>query len=90
VHLIEKGRRYRAADGFLENTFYDKEPGGNTEELKKAAERSTFPAAYPLGALIRPSSDEDVVSPCIEWLDRQPTGSMVYVSFGSAGSLSVE
>jgi hypothetical protein len=26
----------------------------------------------------------------IEWLDRQTTGSVVYVSFGSAGSLSVE
>ncbi|CAD6215342.1 unnamed protein product [Miscanthus lutarioriparius] len=25
-----------------------------------------------------------------EWLDRQPTGSVVYVSFGSAGTLSVE
>jgi len=89
AHLIEEGRRYRAADGFLVNTFYDMEPG-NAEELRQAAERSTFPPAYPVGPLIRPISDEDAVSPCIEWLDRQPTGSVVYVSFGSAGSLSVE
>jgi len=89
AHLIEEGRRYRAADGFLVNTFYDMEPG-NAAELRQAAERSTFPPAYPVGPLIRPISDEDAVSPCIEWLDRQPTGSVVYVSFGSAGSLSVE
>jgi len=89
AHLIEAGRRYRAADGFLVNTFHEMEPG-NAEVLEQAAEQGTFPPAYPVGPLIRPSSDEDAVSPCIEWLDRQPTGSVVYVSFGSAGSLSVE
>ncbi|KAG2657389.1 hydroquinone glucosyltransferase-like [Panicum virgatum] len=89
AHVIEEGRRYRAADGFMVNTFHEMEPG-NAEELKQAAEQGTFPPAYPVGPLIRPSSDEDAASPCIQWLDRQPTGSVVYVSFGSAGALSVE
>ncbi|CAN6278099.1 unnamed protein product [Urochloa humidicola] len=91
AHLIEEGRRYRAADGFLVNTFYEIEPG-NAEEIKKAAAQGAFPPAYPVGPLVRPSSDEDAAASaaCLEWLDRQPEGSVVYVSFGSAGALPVE
>jgi hydroquinone glucosyltransferase len=87
--LVEEGRRrYRAVAGFLVNTFYEMDPRA-VEEFKQAMEQGTFPPAYPVGPLVRSSSDEDAASPCIEWLDRQPTGSVVYVSFGSAGSLSV-
>ncbi|RLN09683.1 hypothetical protein C2845_PM11G19600 [Panicum miliaceum] len=89
ARLIEAGRRYRAADGFLVNTFDEMEPG-NPEEIKQAVEQSTFPPVYPVEPLIRPSSDEDGASACLDWLDRQPKGSVVYVSFGSAGALSVE
>ncbi|PAN04942.1 hypothetical protein PAHAL_1G103300 [Panicum hallii] len=89
AQLIEEGRRYRAADGILVNTFYEMEPG-NVEELRQVAEQGTFPPAYPVGPFVRSSCGEDAASPCIEWLDRQPTGSVVYVSFGSAGTLSVE
>ncbi|CAL4970344.1 unnamed protein product [Urochloa decumbens] len=90
AHLIEEGRRYRAADGFLVNTFHEIEPG-NVEDLKQVVEQGTFPPAYPVGPLVRPSFGEDDVSlACFEWLDRQPAGSVVYVSFGSAGALSAE
>ncbi|PVH65916.1 hypothetical protein PAHAL_1G103200 [Panicum hallii] len=89
ARLIEEGRRYRAADGFLVNTFDEMELG-NPEEIKQAVEQSTFPPVYPVGPLIRPSSDEDGASACLEWLDSQPTGSVVFLSFGSAGALSVE
>ncbi|KAG2657390.1 hypothetical protein PVAP13_1KG180354 [Panicum virgatum] len=81
-------RREDYADGFR-SSEEPMEPG-NVEELRQAAEQGTFPPAYPVGPLIRPSSDEDAASPCIQWLDRQPTGSVVYISFGSAGALSVE
>ncbi|CAD6251282.1 unnamed protein product [Miscanthus lutarioriparius] len=90
AHLIDEGRRYRTAAGFLGNTFYEMDPA-TVEDFKKAAEQGRFPPAYPVGPLVRSSSDEGgASSPCIEWLDRQPTGSVVYVSFGSAGTLSVE
>ncbi|CAL4888903.1 unnamed protein product [Urochloa decumbens] len=93
-HLVEEGRRYRAADGFLVNTFHEIEPAGNVDEsIKQVVEKQgAFPPAYPVGPLVRPSSGEDDVSSsaCLEWLDRQPAGSVVYVSFGSAGALSVE
>ncbi|CAL4970343.1 unnamed protein product [Urochloa decumbens] len=89
--FIEEGRRYRAATGFLVNTFYEIDPA-TVEEFKRAAEQGAFPPAYPVGPFVRSSSDEDAASAaaCLEWLDRQPTGSVVYVSFGSAGALSVE
>jgi hydroquinone glucosyltransferase len=86
AHLVEEGRRYRAAKGFLVNTFYEMEPA-NVEELKNVA---GFPPAYPVGPLIRSSPGSSDESACIDWLDRQPTGSVVYVSFGSSGALSVE
>ncbi|CAL5022932.1 unnamed protein product [Urochloa decumbens] len=89
--FVEEGRRYRAAAGFLVNTFYEIDPA-TVEEFKRAAEQGAFPPAYPVGPFVRSSSDEDAASAaaCLEWLDRQPTGSVVYVSFGSAGALSVE
>ncbi|PWZ26667.1 UDP-glycosyltransferase 72B1 [Zea mays] len=90
AQLIDAGRQYRTAAGILANAFYEMDPA-TVEEFKKAAEQGRFPPAYPVGPFVRSSSDEgSVSSPCIEWLDRQPTGSVVYVSFGSAGTLSVE
>ncbi|WVZ77168.1 hypothetical protein U9M48_025064 [Paspalum notatum var. saurae] len=93
AHLIDEGRRYRTAAGFLVNTFKEMEPAA-VEEFKKAAEQGRFPPAYPVGPFIRPISSESdgggVSSPCVQWLDCQPRGSVVYVSFGSAGALSVE
>nr|CAB3446250.1 unnamed protein product [Digitaria exilis] len=90
AQIVEEGRRYRLAAGFLVNTFYEMEPAA-VEEFKVAAERGTFPPVYPVGPFVRSGSEEDATSPCVtEWLDRQPNGSVVYVSFGSAGALSVE
>jgi hydroquinone glucosyltransferase len=88
--LLDMGRRYRAAAGFLVNSFYAME-NATAEEIKLAAEKDAFPPAYPLGPLLRSSSDEDDdASTCMNWLDCQPTGSVVYVSFGSVGALSME
>ncbi|XP_040376324.1 hydroquinone glucosyltransferase-like [Oryza brachyantha] len=87
--LIEAGRQYRLAAGFLVNTFYELEPAA-LEESKKVAEKGAFPPAYPVGPFVRSSSDEAGESACLEWLDLQPAGSVVFVSFASAGMLSVE
>ncbi|EAY85163.1 hypothetical protein OsI_06519 [Oryza sativa Indica Group] len=87
--LVETGRQYRGAAGFLANSFYELEPAA-VEDSKKAAEKGTFPPAYPVGPFVRSSSDEPGESACLEWLDLQPAGSVVFVSFGSAGVLSVE
>ncbi|CAM0958121.1 unnamed protein product [Alopecurus aequalis] len=90
AQLLEEGRRYRHADGFLVNTFYEMEPA-TVEEFRQAAEGGAFPPVFPVGPFVRSGSDETgESSACVEWLDRQPNGSVVYVSFGSGGSLSVE
>uniref|UniRef100_A0A0E0G458 Glycosyltransferase n=1 Tax=Oryza nivara TaxID=4536 RepID=A0A0E0G458_ORYNI len=87
--LIDEGRRHRRADGFLVNSFAEMEPT-IVEDFKKAAAEGAFPPVYPVGPFVRSSSDEPGESACLEWLDRQPAGSVVFVSFGSAGMLSVE
>ncbi|RCV04689.1 hypothetical protein SETIT_1G021100v2 [Setaria italica] len=85
AHIIEEGRRYRAAAGFLVNTFDEIEPSYVEKLTKQAADQGTFPPAYPVGPCVRPSSDEDGALACLDWLDRQPAGSVVYVSFRERG-----
>uniref|UniRef100_A0ACD5WAJ3 Uncharacterized protein n=1 Tax=Avena sativa TaxID=4498 RepID=A0ACD5WAJ3_AVESA len=92
ARLLEVGRPYRLADGFLANTFHEMEPG-TVEAFKQVADRGAFPPVFPVGPLVRSNSEEEAAagaSPLLEWLDRQPTKSVVYVSFGSGGALSVE
>ncbi|KAL6888181.1 hypothetical protein ACP4OV_009207 [Aristida adscensionis] len=90
AHVLDEGRRYWTAAGLLVNTFYELDPAG-ADEFKAAAEEGAFPPVYPVGPLVRSGSGEEGgASACVDWLDRQPRGSVVYVSFGSAGALSVE
>ncbi|KAF7044087.1 hypothetical protein CFC21_053358 [Triticum aestivum] len=90
AQLLRGGRRYRRADGLLMNTFYEMEPA-MVEEFRQAAEQGTFPPAFPVGPFVLSNSDEETgASAILEWLDRQPARSVVYVAFGSGGALSVE
>uniref|UniRef100_A0ACD6A8L1 Uncharacterized protein n=1 Tax=Avena sativa TaxID=4498 RepID=A0ACD6A8L1_AVESA len=92
ARLLAGGRRYRLADGFLANTFHEMEPA-TVEAFKQLADRGAFPPVFPVGPLVRSNSEEEAAagaSPLLEWLDRQPAKSVVYVSFGSGGALSVE
>ncbi|XP_037488843.1 hydroquinone glucosyltransferase-like [Triticum dicoccoides] len=94
--LVELVRSYRLADGILVNTFYEMELGTAEafKRLEQAAGTFLFPPVFPVGPFVRrPDPDEAAAgasSPCLEWLDRQPVGSVVYVAFGSGGVLSVE
>jgi hydroquinone glucosyltransferase len=87
--LLEDSRRYLLADGFLVNTFYEMEPA-LVEAFKLATEGGAFPPVFAAGPLVRPQSDAADASPCLQWLDRQPTGSVVYVSLGSGRAPSLE
>jgi hydroquinone glucosyltransferase len=61
------------------------------ETFKRDAENGAFPPVYPVGPFVRSSTGEETdESACLEWLDRQPEDSVVYVSFGTGGALSVE
>ncbi|KAM5588674.1 UDP-glycosyltransferase 72E1-like [Rosa sericea] len=47
------------------------------------------PTIHPIGPLTK-DKDADVESELLKWLDKQPCDSVVYVSFGSGGTLSAE
>ncbi|KAI8028034.1 Hydroquinone glucosyltransferase [Camellia lanceoleosa] len=66
--------------------FYDLEEGAlkalQNEGLGK-------PPVYPVGPLVQAGSSEGLErSECLQWLDGQPSESVVFVSFGSGGTLS--
>ncbi|XP_042480214.1 hydroquinone glucosyltransferase-like [Macadamia integrifolia] len=88
--FLHHSKRYRMAEGILINTFMGLEVGA----LKALEDGSdpTIPPVYPVGPLIQMGSRvgvDDRVE-CLQWLDDQPTGSVLFVSFGSGGTLSME
>ncbi|XP_057541872.1 anthocyanidin 3-O-glucosyltransferase 5-like [Amaranthus tricolor] len=77
------------ADGVLVNTWEDLEPKTlyslrNNKELRKMFDKSV----YPVGPLVRPVRPECLGGELLEWLNEQPKESVLYVSFGSGGTLS--
>ncbi|CAN6278098.1 unnamed protein product [Urochloa humidicola] len=90
AYLVEEARRYGGADGFLVNSFEELETA-MAEAFRRDAEDGAFPPVFPVGPFVRSNSGkESDDSACLEWLDRQPEDSVVYVSFGTGGALSVE
>ncbi|KAG6594844.1 UDP-glycosyltransferase 72E1, partial [Cucurbita argyrosperma subsp. sororia] len=85
-------RELGTADGILSNTWQDLEPT-NIKALTEI-ETLTFGKAegvpiYPIGPLTR-HAEPNLESEVLKWLDRQPDESVIYVSFGSGGTLSEE
>lgn len=85
--VIHHMKRYRLADGIVLNSFKELEPGP-IDYLLQAEEGK--PRVYPVGPITKMGSEsaEDGSGPCSKWLDEQPSGSVLYVSFGSGGTLS--
>ncbi|KAG4987886.1 hypothetical protein JHK85_030869 [Glycine max] len=76
------------ADGILMNTWQDLEPAA-TKAVREDGilGRFTKGAVYPVGPLVRTveKKAEDAV---LSWMDVQPAETVVYVSFGSGGTMS--
>ncbi|KAL7256304.1 hypothetical protein ACSBR1_010265 [Camellia fascicularis] len=47
-------------------------------------------SVYPIGPLTKLVEPADPTSELLEWLDKQPSESVIYVSFGSGGTLSAK
>ncbi|KAJ1439476.1 UDP-glycosyltransferase family, conserved site [Sesbania bispinosa] len=76
------------ADGIILNAFPDLEPDTIRALQSKEA---NLPPIYPVGPIIQNGSNtETKVSECLNWLHNQPCGSVLYVSFGSGGTLIQE
>ncbi|OIW13577.1 hypothetical protein TanjilG_25676 [Lupinus angustifolius] len=84
--ILHHANRYREADGIIDNSFLELEPGP-IKELQKYEPGK--PPVYPVGPLV--NMDGIVSEPgleCLRWLDEQPHGSVLFVCFGSGGTLS--
>ncbi|XP_043694745.1 hydroquinone glucosyltransferase-like [Telopea speciosissima] len=87
--ILNLCKRVVVADGILLNSFMDLEPGA-IKAFMEGGELCTL-QIYPVGPLIRTGSgDEGDPNECLKWLDDQPDGSVLFVSFGSGGVLSPE
>ncbi|KAF5203105.1 Udp-glycosyltransferase [Thalictrum thalictroides] len=84
TQFLENGRKIIESNGVLINTFNSLEP----ESLKALNEGKVIkglPPIIPIGPLV--PCDFEKGSP-LKWLDDQPEGSVVYVSFGSRTAMS--
>lgn len=80
-------KEYSLAKGILVNSFVELEPG----QFKALREGEWCkPDIYSVGPLIRKGSETRTGEPveCLEWLDKHPVESVLFVSFGSGGTLS--
>ncbi|XP_021718499.1 anthocyanidin 3-O-glucosyltransferase 5-like [Chenopodium quinoa] len=77
------------ADGVLVNTWKQLESKTLFSLKNNKILREIFnKRVYPVGPLVRPVRPECLGGELLEWLDDQPKESVLYVSFGSGGTLS--
>ncbi|KAF8011326.1 hypothetical protein BT93_J1816 [Corymbia citriodora subsp. variegata] len=79
--LIQNGKSMIDADGILINTFHGFEQD-TLRALNDVKIMSGLPPAIAIG-LLPPANFEEPHSHPLAWLGDQPTGSVIYVSFGS-------
>ncbi|KAK7395588.1 hypothetical protein VNO78_16151 [Psophocarpus tetragonolobus] len=84
--FLKRSKRFHVPDGVFMNTFLELEPGAirAVQEMVKGK-----PRVYPVGPIIQRGSigHENGVE-CLTWLDKQEPKSVLYVSFGSGGTIS--
>ncbi|KAJ0962984.1 hypothetical protein J5N97_028106 [Dioscorea zingiberensis] len=85
--MVHHARKYREADGILVNTFADLEP----EAAKILTQRQPdLPPIHLVGPLVQTGQPAVENCACLSWLDEQPSGSVLFISFGSGGTLTCE
>ncbi|ESQ37758.1 hypothetical protein EUTSA_v10028623mg [Eutrema salsugineum] len=88
--LLHNTKRYKEAEGILVNSFLELEPNALKALQEPGLDK---PPVYPVGPLVNIGKQESngvEESECLKWLDNQPIGSVLYVSFGSGGTLTCE
>ncbi|XP_010456210.1 PREDICTED: UDP-glycosyltransferase 72B1-like [Camelina sativa] len=88
--LLHNTKRYKEAEGILVNSFIELEPKAIKALQEPGLDK---PPVYPVGPLVNIGKHETKQTEeceCLTWLDNQPLGSVLYVSFGSGGTLTRE
>ncbi|KVH91243.1 hydroquinone glucosyltransferase-like [Cynara cardunculus var. scolymus] len=87
---LQLSKRLTSLDGILVNSFQELE-AETFQVLTAGVTGQSQTPIYPIGPLIRsdPSNGSDRHE-SLKWLDHQPTKSVVLVSFGSGGTLSLD
>ncbi|KAK4267873.1 hypothetical protein QN277_024599 [Acacia crassicarpa] len=97
--FLERCRKFSSADGVLFNSFEALEPETiralreETLNQAKKEEEKTTTQVYAVGPIIQSGSSNEINGSghsdyCLTWLNNQPERSVLYVSFGSGGTLS--
>ncbi|XP_034904826.1 hydroquinone glucosyltransferase isoform X2 [Populus alba] len=87
--FLHHSKRHSLAEGILLNSFVDLEP--ETIKALQDQELGNLPPIYPVGPIIYSGSSIGASGhECLQWMDDQPNGSVLYISFGSGGTLSFE
>ncbi|GMH23959.1 hypothetical protein Nepgr_025802 [Nepenthes gracilis] len=92
--LLNQARRYRDAKGIIINTFMELE----SDALNAVSKGRDIPRIYPVGPIInlnsknggRPDGSNGNRDSILLWLDDQPPASVVFLCFGSMGTVGVE
>ncbi|KAK4267853.1 hypothetical protein QN277_024581 [Acacia crassicarpa] len=89
--FLGRSRRIGFADGVLVNSFTELEAQTIKALEEEAKEKQKKPRIYPVGPILHSGSagDENRTG-CVNWLNKQQPRSVLYVSFGSGGTLSQE
>ncbi|CAO2830611.1 unnamed protein product [Amaranthus hypochondriacus] len=91
--IVEHTRRFRTSKGILVNTFSELESVGINALLDLVA-KDKIPAVYPAGPILeldnksRSGSKGQNHEYIINWLNDQPSSSVVFLCFGSMGSFN--
>ncbi|XLS62632.1 hypothetical protein HN51_016860 [Arachis hypogaea] len=84
---LERSKGFSNVDGFIINSFLELESAA----MKALAREKSCFSFYDVGPITQKrssSNDGDEELECLRWLDKQPHSSVLYVSFGSGGTLS--
>ncbi|MQL82829.1 hypothetical protein Taro_015307 [Colocasia esculenta] len=89
--FLHHAGRFSEARGILVNTWEGLEPAALAALRREPALVGIpTPRVFPVGPLTKPADGADPRYGCLTWLDAQPPKSVLFVAFGSRGTLSVE
>ncbi|KAG9440290.1 hypothetical protein H6P81_020455 [Aristolochia fimbriata] len=85
--FVEHSRRFRRMKGLIVNTFRELEWSAldAVGEGRCLSDHPT-PPVFPVGPVLV-LEEKDPSHPCIEWLDTQPSRSVVFLCFGTMGDM---